>query len=165
MNPTTDPAALANLRDIVTPSPISYWPPTSGWWILAMVLLACLVILVARMIARYRHNAYRRAALRELRAIGPAVDAPRAQAISAVLKRAALVAFPRENVAALTGEKWLRFLDHTGRMEAFSTEAGRDFVALSCGAPVRSDGVAIATAAERWVNYHHRGGAGGEARC
>ncbi|CAH1656137.1 conserved hypothetical protein [Hyphomicrobiales bacterium] len=163
MNPAMDPADLANLRDIVLPSAIPYWPPAAGWWILAVVLLACLAILVARMIARYRHDAYRRAALRELRAIGPAADAVRAQATSAVLKRAALVAFPRENVAALTGEQWLRFLDHTGRMQAFSTDAGRDLVALSCGASVRSDGVAMAAAAERWIGRHHRDDARGEA--
>ncbi|CAH1668846.1 MULTISPECIES: DUF4381 domain-containing protein [unclassified Chelatococcus] len=163
MNPTTDPADLANLRDIVLPPAIPYWPPASGWWILGLVLLACLAILIARMIARYRHNGYRRAALRELRAIGPATDTGRAQATSAVLKRAALVAFPRENVAALTGEPWLSFLDRSGRMEAFSTDAGRDLVALSCGAPVRSDGVAIAAAAERWISRHHGDDVRGEA--
>ena len=114
-----DPADLSNLHDIVLPVPVSYWPPAPGWWILALAMLAVAVILIVRLVARYRRNAYRRAALRELDAIGPAVDGASAMHISAVLKRTALVAFPREQVAGLTGPAWLAFLDRTGHTEAF----------------------------------------------
>ena len=41
-----------------------------------------------------------------------------------LLKRAALTAFPREQVASLTGAVWFAFLDQTGRTTAFSAESG-----------------------------------------
>lgn len=148
-----DPADLSNLHDIVLPMPISYWPPAPGWWMLALALLAVVLILIARFVAHYRRNAYRRAALRELDAIGPAVDSTSAVRISAVLKRTALVAFPREEVAGLTGPAWLAFLDRTGRTEAFSSG---DLAALAYGGSSR-EGSAISRAAKHWVR-RHRGG-------
>ena len=41
-----------------------------------------------------------------------------------LLKRAALTAFPREQVATLTGPAWFAFLDRTGRTAAFSEGRG-----------------------------------------
>ena len=41
-----------------------------------------------------------------------------------LLKRAALTAFPREQVATLTGAAWFAFLDRTGRTAAFSEGRG-----------------------------------------
>jgi len=151
---SADPADLSNLHDIVLPAPISYWPPAPGWWILALALLAVAAILIARLIAHYRRNAYRRAALRELETIGPAVDSASAVRISGVLKRTALVAFPREQVAGLTGPAWLAFLDRTGRTEAFSTG---DLAALAYGGNSREGG-AISKAAKHWVRRHSGGG-------
>ena len=127
---SADPADLSNLHDIALPAPVSYWPPAPGWWILGFALLAVTLILIARLVAHHRRNAYRRAALRELDAIGPAVDSASAVCISAVLKRAALVAFPREQVAGLTGPAWLAFLDRTGRTDAFGNG---DLAALAYG--------------------------------
>ena len=147
---SADPADLSNLHDIVLPAPVSYWPPTPGWWILALALLAVAAILIVRLIAHYRRNAYRRVALRELDAIGPAVDSASAMRISGVLKRTALVAFPREQVAGLTGPAWLAFLDRTGSTEAFSTG---DLAALAYGGST-SESSAILKAAKHWVRLH-----------
>jgi hypothetical protein len=41
-----------------------------------------------------------------------------------LLKRAALTAFPREQVATLTGPAWFAFLDRTGRTATFSEGRG-----------------------------------------
>jgi len=147
---SADPADLSNLHDIVLPAPISYWPPAPGWWMLALALLSLMLILIARLVAHHRRNAYRRAALRELDAIGPAVDSASAVRISAVLKRAALVAFPREQVAGLTGPAWPAFLDRTGRTNAFGNG---DLAALAYGGGGR-EGDAILKAARHWVRFH-----------
>ena len=33
---------LVNLKDIHLPSPVSFWPPAPGWWILAVLLISSL---------------------------------------------------------------------------------------------------------------------------
>ena len=54
------------------------------------------------------HDAYRRAALRELRGAESVVS------IAELLKRAALAASPRTQVASLTGSAWVNWLAETG---------------------------------------------------
>jgi len=141
----SDPADLSNLRDIVLPPEVALWPPAPGWWIVAAGGAAALAILVGAAVARYRHNAYRRAALREL-------DKAEARDISAILKRAALAAWPRAEVASLTGAAWLAFLDRTGRTDAFSRGPGRDLEALAFGAA--GDRNAVLAAARAWLRGH-----------
>lgn len=155
---STDPADLSNLRDIVLPPPVSYWPPAPGWWILAAALLAGLALLVARAVVRYRRDAYRRQALRELAALPAPLDAAGAQSLSAILKRAALVAFPRTDVAALTGAAWLRFLDSSGRMQAFESGSAARLAEIALGEPVTADDKDIRAAARNWIRRHRAAG-------
>ncbi|MFE1598309.1 DUF4381 domain-containing protein [Methylobacterium sp. ID0610] len=127
MNP--DPASLENLRDLVLPAPVPWWPPAPGWWILAAGLAAAAVVAGSRAWWRYRANAYRREAWRQLDGIERRIDAGlcagAATDLAAVLKRTALAAFPRAEVASLTGPAWLGFLDRTGRTKAFTEGAAR----------------------------------------
>ena len=146
-----DPADLSRLADIVVPAPVPWWPPAPGWWILGAAALVAGALLTWVAVRRHRRNAYRRAALVELAAIDTIANPRGVAAISAVLKRVALVAYPRTEVASLTGAAWLTFLDRTG--------ATRDFTGGSMravpGAPL-GDGTAILVAARRWVKRHRR---------
>jgi hypothetical protein len=146
-----DAADLSRLADIVVPPPVPWWPPAPGWWILAAALLAAFVILLAAAIRRWKANAYRRAALAELDRMGSAGDAASVAAVSAVLKRTALVAYPRRDVAALTGPAWLAFLDRTGGTGGLSGDAGLAGAPYGAGA---GDGAARLAAARRWVKHH-----------
>ena len=148
-----DQADLSHLADIAMPPPIAWWPPAPGWWILAVALAAAIAILACGAIRRYRRNAYRRIALAELAGIRP-TDVPASlMAISAVLKRVALVAYPRSEVASLTGAAWLAFLDRTAGTDAFTKgpAAGLN-QAVSGGSDVTAE--AILAAARRWVTHH-----------
>ena len=60
MNPQDPLAALHPLRE---PLPIGWWPPAPGWWLLAGLALAALLLLAWHALRRYRANAYRRQAL------------------------------------------------------------------------------------------------------
>jgi hypothetical protein len=148
-----DQADLSHLADIAVPSPIAWWPPAPGWWILAVALMVALAILAGEAIRRYRRNAYRRIALAELAAIRPTNDPAGLMAISAVLKRVALVAYPRIEVASLTGAAWLAFLDRTAGTEAFTKgpAAGLDQAAFAAS---EAKTEAILAAARRWVTSH-----------
>jgi hypothetical protein len=104
----TDPASLDNLREIIFPPPVPWWPLAPGWWILLGLLTLLGVTAAFRAWRTWRANAYRRAALRELAAGGSVA------AIAEILKRTALVAYPRTDVASLSGSAWSAWLAETG---------------------------------------------------
>lgn len=106
---------LRALDDIVEPAPISYLPQTWGWAVLA-VLLLFLLILAARHGYRHWHaNRYRRAALAEIDGLERQArlqpsNFPIEATLTALLKRTALAAWPRTDVASLNGRHWVQFL-------------------------------------------------------
>lgn len=98
---------IAKLEPIPEPTPISYFPETAIWIWLAAGLACGLLLLAWLALRRWRARAYRRGALAELR------RAEDIGSMASILRRAALVAYPRDDVAGLIGEDWLAFLDHT----------------------------------------------------
>lgn len=153
----SDPADLSNLHDIVAPPPVPWLPPAPGWWVVAAIMLGALAILTAAWAARWRRNADRRAALAELDALGANPEPAEMQTISAILKRAALVVYPREEVASLTGRRWLEFLDRSAGMHAFVDGPGASLETSVYGAPVGAPGAVLA-AARRWLRHHRAAG-------
>ena len=77
------------LEEVPEPPPIAMTPQTPGWIVLGVVVAVLLFLLLRWAVQRHRAEAYRRAALRELEQAG---DDP--AAISTVLRRTALAAFP-----------------------------------------------------------------------
>ena len=106
MNP--DQASLQNLRDIVTPPPVPWWPLAPGWWLVLMLLALLVAVMALRGWRRWRANAYRRDALRALR------KADSLASVAEILKRAALMAASRSRVASLSGSAWVQWLAETG---------------------------------------------------
>lgn len=104
----SDPASLDNLRDIAEPPPVPWYPFAPGWWVLIGLAVVAAGYFGIRAWFAWKRNAYRRAALDELNAVE---DLTRA---SEILKRTALVAYPRNQVAALTGAAWCQWLEETG---------------------------------------------------
>lgn len=159
---TEAPARATNLVDLLDqlvpptePTPISMAPETFGWWVVLALLACALAYGVWRYVLYRRRTAYRRAALRALAAAGQD-----AAALAAILRRTALAAYPRAEVAGLSGEAWLAFLDDTGGTRDFRHGPG----AVLARAPY--DGTAVAppdvvAAAERWITRHRGARAGG----
>ncbi len=115
-DPITE-AALRSLHDIATPPPVAWWPQTWGWALVALLVVAALCLWLLARVRRYQREAYRREALRLLDEIEPKLRQPitRKQAVedlAEILKRTALVSWPRGDVASLSGSAWVRFLDH-----------------------------------------------------
>ena len=155
---------LARLHDIVVPQAISYAPATIGWYIVGALLLMVIAWLVAHVIRHRRASRYRRDALAELAMIERRVegtDGGKALAdLDVLLKRVALAAYPRVDVASLTGEAWLRFLDRSANTTQFSTGHGRALADLPYATAgdrrtAGTDGRALAAAARAWIRNHH----------
>lgn len=145
---------LLELLDLLEPppdpAPVSMVPQTVGWIWLGLGLLVLLVLAVRRFMRHRRETAYRRAALKALDAAGndPAQ-------IAQVLRRAALAAFPRRQVAALTGADWLAFLDRTMGGNGFADGPGRSLVeAPYRDTPPDPD---LPPLARRWIRHHRAG--------
>ncbi len=119
----TDAGSLDRLHDIVTPPPVSWWPLAPGWYVVGGLGLILLGLAAWDAAARWRRDRYRREASQELDRLAP--TAQNLAAVAELLKRVALVAYPRDQVAALTGEPWLEFLDRTGGGSRFVQGAGR----------------------------------------
>jgi hypothetical protein len=125
----TDPGSLQNLNDILEPAAVGFWPPAPGVWLVVALVLLWVIAVVVTLWFRFRQNAYRRAGVRELGNIRLRMDTPdgrksAVQELSALLKRVALTAFPRKEVAALSGDEWLAFLDASSGGGWFSSHPG-----------------------------------------
>lgn len=119
MNPQDPLAALHALRE---PALIGWWPLAPGWWALIILLLLALSLLAWYCFKRYRGNAYRRMALRQLQDIcdsfqsGSIENKTQAKLLgntNALLKSVALRTFPQRDIASLSGETWVAFLNDT----------------------------------------------------
>ena len=149
----SDPGSLNRLRDIAEPDAVSWWPPAIGWWILFAAMLVGLVIICFRMWLRYRADAYRRAAISALDSATTSAD------VSEILKRAALVAFTRSDVASLSGAAWCRWLGETASVSVpdsiqkaltagvFAPESGS-------GSGDLSNSIELREFAESWIRNH-----------
>ena len=148
---TGDPADLANLRDIVMPAAIPWWPLAPGIWILVAGLLATAIVASIRAFRQYQANAYRREAIRELDGLTDMTG------IMPLLKRAAMVAYGRETVASLSGDAFLAFLDRTGGTSVFTAGPARLLPSLAyskAAGPTSGDLDRAVADARRWLRKH-----------
>jgi len=154
MNPSSATSAL-QLRDIHLPPAPSFWPPAPGWWLLAALLLALLIWAGLLLVRHYRLRRQRRRILQALQQLdqqyGAGQDAAFASEVSILLRRLALQRYPRDQVAALTGDAWLHFLDQHGTDNQFQQGPGW-VLAEAPYAPDRNiDRSALLTLAEQWI--------------
>ncbi len=124
--PTTNPYSSLPLHDLYLPPVPGFWPPAPGWWLVA-ALLIILVGLLLLLLHRRKRLAYRRQALKELARLEqqPLGNSELLRALSRLLRRAALCAWPDNSGAGLTGQAWLEFLDARGKTTDFTTGAGQ----------------------------------------
>ena len=121
---SSDPASLQNLNDIVLPATIGWWPLATGWYVLIGFLLIVIAWFCYRSLHRWTNNRYRRAALRELQLLEDRLHKPgqrdaSLRQIPVLLKRTALSAYPRSQVASLAGKDWFHFLNSTVKNPLF----------------------------------------------
>jgi Domain of unknown function (DUF4381) len=157
---TTTGDPVAGLVDIPLPREVGLWPQT--WEARsASVLLSLALVAALWMFVRHRRsNRYRREALAELEAVRKSSADNRSNLLarlSVLVRRTALAAFPRGQVAPLSGPAWLAFLDRSYGGHEFSNGVGR----LLAGGPYRkiAPGEAelhsLLSLVRRWIGGHH----------
>ncbi|WP_164659047.1 DUF4381 domain-containing protein [Tropicibacter sp. Alg240-R139] len=124
MSETPETTSLIGLLDQLEPVPVPtavpMYPQTVGWLVLAAVVVVLLILLIWRWRLHRQATAHRRAALAELSQAGD----DRA-AIAEILRRTALISFPRAQVAGLTGADWAAFLDQNYGGSGFASATGQ----------------------------------------
>jgi len=124
--------ALSQLADIYTPGQPGWWPLAPVWWILlaALAVLAAygLVKLLRRLhLQRRLSNAVAELdkCMGRLQA-GDSNDMSQrliyVNEVNSVLRRVALAHFPRQQVAALSGQAWVEFLRQRDTQQALSAD-------------------------------------------
>lgn len=148
------PQLVERLQDIFLPAPVALVPETVGWLILGGWGLAVAVIAAAHALLRWHRNRYRREAEAALALIEGQLEAdPDAlAAVGTLLKRTAMTAYAREQVASLHGSAWAAFLREKvpGDSRVSVAAPGLARVAYQ---PVDNP-AAIIEAARRWIRHH-----------
>ncbi len=112
MKGATSGDRMWGLRELPLPDPVPWTPETYGWVVIALGLTGWLLWTALRQYRKWEGQAYRREALAELAAMEE--NQPLLSSLPHVLRRTALQAFPREEVAALRGSDWIEWLNAAG---------------------------------------------------
>lgn len=149
---------MTNLVQPLPPEAVPWWPPAPGWYVLMVLIIVGLLWMGWRVVRRWRANAYRREAARLVDCVA---DRGTLDELPEIVKRAALLAFPRSEVASLSGDEWLGFLDGTLGSTGFTTGSGRLFADLAFSRDggsglTQEESQTLINLAKRWVNGHRR---------
>ncbi len=166
MNQVPTQPTIDSLHDIILPAPVGWAPQTAGWWILAVLLGALAVWSVRSLFLRKKRNRYRKRARERLDRIEAALADPatRVRAIGrlpVLIKQTALDFRPRVEVASLSGEPWLRFLDDSYGGTGFTEGPGKILPFLTYGTPKQcatlSTGelTSLVGLVREWIRKHH----------
>jgi hypothetical protein len=145
------PQLLDLMHEIVEPTPVSWMPVTDGWWVLLGWLLVVCGLGTIKWLSRRRANRYRRASLQSLAGIDLEAAGAAAE-VAAIVKRTALAAYPRVEVASLTGPDWAEFLRRTTASDAQVASSAPAIARAAYHEDVRA--ADIVEPARRWVKLH-----------
>ncbi len=141
-----DQDPLAQLRDIHVPEAVGLWPPAPGWWLLAAIILAAIVVTIVWRYRLYKNNRYRGEASKNLDVAWKCfLENKDAQAyilqLTQVLKRTALTAYPKLPINRMSGNQWLSFLDTTmpSSSNLFCSGPGKQLLDLPYQPPQRKN--------------------------
>lgn len=156
--------ALRGLADIVAAPAVSMRPQTWTWAILAAIIAVLIALALwswARRRAANRYRVQALAALKSLRAdLSTATARSAALSQTAVLlKRTALAAYPRSDVASLSGDRWVQFLRqkaHRVPAEIATLLDDLEYRRSSAFDSISEHDVrATMDAAAQWIRKHH----------
>ncbi|MGI9199764.1 MAG: DUF4381 domain-containing protein [Woeseiaceae bacterium] len=143
------------MHDLVRPEPVVWTPQTIGWAVIVVWALTVVAILLWHSIRRWRRNRYRREALQELKSLQSQQDLDEqgvAAGIATILKRTALAAYDRPQVADLYGQAWADFLCESAANDAI---VRRHAVAISNAAYAKeANGAELFAPVRRWIKVH-----------
>jgi hypothetical protein len=123
------------LRGLHLPEVVGWWPLAPGWWVVIAAVVVLLGWLLRTWLRHRAHAAARRKALRQLEESRAAFayhgnPVVLGAEVSELLRRTMLAYAPRADVAGLTGDAWLAWLDRDLDEPRFREGPGRKLLDL-----------------------------------
>jgi Domain of unknown function (DUF4381) len=153
---------VAGLIDIPLPQQVGFWPQTWESRVATVGLLVAIIVALWQFVRYRRTNRYRREALAELNRITQTRSADLSpielvMQLALLVRRTALAAFPRKQVAPLAGSAWLAFLDGTCSETKFSRGVGQWLASgpYARVAPDDNQRSLLIDLVHRWIRGHH----------
>lgn len=125
---------IRGIEEVELPEPVSWMPQTIGWKVLALLVLLFALYKLYGVAKKWWRNRYRRSALQKLKDLETESGGEYLQVVAELpnlLKATALHAYPRAEVAALSGERWLAFLDAHYSGPSFRAGVGQQLLAVA----------------------------------
>ena len=154
------------IDEILLPEVVPWWPSAPGWKVLGLIFLTWLLLRGIQLTRRWWRNRYRREALRRVKQLqqqagGNALDV--VAFLPYYIKVTALQAYPRAEVASLSGESWLAFLDAHYSGPPFTEGTGRKLLAVSYLPREQwqlndSESDRLIQMVRQWIVTHHEAG-------
>jgi len=150
---------LDQLKDIHLPEAVGFWPPASGWWLLAAAFIAALLTGIF-LYHRHQKSAYRRSAVRQLNSLFSDYPQPQqsqqiAALLNQLLKAVAQQSYSTNQVSRLTESQWLNFLDSSANMQSFVQGPGQILASAPYDQNSRiSDAAALKQCCTQWIRRH-----------
>ena len=150
--------ALRDWVEVVSPDGIDWWPQTAAWGWLTAIVLVFLGRIVWRRTLHWYRNRYRREALVRLSHLKQLEDSTQFLVqLNKLLKLTALVAYSRAQVAQLTGNAWLDFLNSECEQPLFDDTLSQLLASGPYSAtaldPQKRD--QLLTASRAWIQAHY----------
>jgi hypothetical protein len=140
--------------------PIPFTMDTVGWQVLFVLSGLLISYLVYLFVLKYRANKYRRTAIQEIKNFKNSMtDAAFITQCMFLVKQVALQSYGRNKVAALTGEKWISFLDECEKSVDFTTNSELIFIAIYKGELPKTaqfNRTAFSNECVNWISRHAR---------
>lgn len=146
------PQLLDLMKDPVAPEHVSFLPQTTGWWIVLGWLAAVFLIVSWHRLRRWQRDRYRREALKTLRSMEKRREELEAGDIATLIRRTALAAYPRSDVANLYGDAWVEFLKKSSRNDRLIRKSADALASAAYRADV--DALQLIKPARRWIQVH-----------
>jgi hypothetical protein len=149
--------AIKGISEVLAPEAISWLPSAPGWRWLGLVLLLLAGWRAWLALQKWRRNRYRRKALQQLDKLADNAGHGLLQALSALLKGTALQAYPRIEVASLSGDEWLLWLNHNSGGACFSPTSAKLLTEAVYRAPAQGQTTEyrqLILEARNWIESH-----------
>lgn len=146
----------ANLRDIHLPDAISWWPPAIGWWILLALIIAAFIF-IPKLYRRVTYTPLKKIANMTFQNIVEQYnenhnDSNFIIATSQFLRQIAMSYCGREDVAQLTGDKWVQALNDITEQDHFTNDIKQSLVNAPYQKNTHIDVEQLITAVQSWLS-------------
>ncbi len=157
--------SVRGIEEIIFPPAVSWLPATPAWKLLGIVILCVFVVALFRAVKKWRSNKYRRKAISTIADMRSTLNSDKSRPWQALcelpelMKTTALHAYPREDIASLSGRPWLEFLSSRSRNLSFSHGESDALTRLAYQAEAaatlsQSDATKLLDKCERWIRQH-----------